>query len=160
VDEVGAPSVRMVLLKGLDERGFVVYTNLGSPKARQLTRNPRAALCFHWKSLARQVRAEGEVEPVSEAEADAYFATRSRDSQLGAWASRQSDLLSDREELLSRVAATAERFPGEVPRPPHWGGFRVVPERVEFWIDAPARLHHRAAWRRTGSSWRASLLYP
>ncbi|MCB9686511.1 MAG: pyridoxamine 5'-phosphate oxidase [Alphaproteobacteria bacterium] len=160
VDERGAPSVRMVLLKDLDDRGFVVYTHFSSPKGRQMTRNPRAALCFHWKSLRRQVRAEGDVELVSDAVSDAYFATRARDSQLGAWASRQSDELGSRKELEDRMAAMAERFPDEVPRPPSWGGFRIVPERLEFWVDRDHRLHDRAEYRRTSDGWRGRLLYP
>jgi pyridoxamine 5'-phosphate oxidase len=161
VDELGAPSVRMVLLKGTDDRGFVVYTNLSSRKGRALSRNPRAALCFHWKSLRRQVRVEGDVEEVSEAEADVYFASRPRESRLGAWASRQSQPLSSRQELLDRVRATEERFAGvDVPRPPHWGGFRLVPARIEFWLDQPFRLHDRREYLRDGAGWAQHHLYP
>lgn len=160
VDDRGSPSVRMVLLKALDDRGFVIYTHLSSPKGRQMTRNPRAALCFHWKSLRRQVRAEGDVEAVADEVADAYFATRPRDSQLGAWASRQSEPLASRAELVERVRTMGERFPGPVPRPPSWGGFRLVPERLEFWVDGEHRLHHRAEFRRIADGWHATLLHP
>lgn len=161
VDDAGAPSVRMVLLKGLDDRGFVFYTNLGSRKGRALARNPRAALCFHWKSQRRQVRVEGDVEAVSDEEADAYFATRPREARVGAWASRQSDVLGDRAELTDRLDAYTERFDGaEVPRPPHWGGFRVLPHRVEFWLDQPYRLHDRLEFLRDGAGWARRRLYP
>lgn len=161
VDDSGAPAVRMVLLKGVDHGGFVFYTNLGSRKARSLARNPRAALCFHWKSLRRQVRVEGDVAAVSDAEADAYFASRPREARVGAWASRQSDVLSGRAELLDRLAAQMERFEGsDVPRPPHWGGFRLVPHRVEFWLDQPHRLHDRLELLRDGAGWTRRRLYP
>ena len=161
VDETGAPSVRMVLLKGLDDRGFVFYTNLSSRKGRAMSRNPRAALCFHWKSLRRQIRAEGDVEAVDDAEADAYFASRPRESRVGAWASRQSDVLGSRQELLDRVRQYEERFAdAEVPRPPNWGGFRLVPNRVEFWLDQPFRLHDRAEFLRDGTGWTRRALYP
>ncbi len=161
VDELGAPSVRMVLLKGTDDRGFVIYTNLSSRKGRALSRNPRAALCFHWKSLRRQVRVEGDVEAVSDAEADAYFASRPRESRIGAWASRQSDRLTDRKELTDRLQTYEARFEGdEVPRPPHWGGFRVLPARIEFWLDQPFRLHDRLEYRRDGERWVTARLYP
>lgn len=161
VDDAGAPSVRMVLLKGLDDRGFVFYTNLGSRKGRALARNPRAALCFHWKSQRRQVRVEGDVEAVADEEADAYFATRPREARVGAWASRQSDVLGDRAELTDRLDAYTERFDGaEVPRPPHWGGFRVLPHRVEFWLDQPYRLHDRLEFLRDGAGWARRRLYP
>lgn len=160
-DACGAPSVRMVLVKAIDQRGFVFYTNLGSRKARELATNPRASLCFYWKSLQRQLRVEGAVEPVSEAEADAYFATRERDSRIGAWASRQSEVMPGRFELEKRVARYVARFPlGEVPRPPFWSGFRLVPERIELWHQRPFRLHERTLYSREGGGWRTVRLYP
>jgi pyridoxamine 5'-phosphate oxidase len=157
----GRPSVRMVLLKGHGVDGFVFYTNEQSAKADQLRENPRAALLFHWKSLRRQVRIEGTIERVSAAEADAYFATRARDSQLGAWASDQSRPLESRETFESRFEEVKRRFEGaDVPRPPHWGGYRVVPERIEFWTDRPYRLHERRLFTRAGADWTEGLLYP
>jgi len=160
-DASGAPSVRMVLLKGHDQRGFVFYTNSLSRKGGELAENPRAALLFHWKSLRRQVRVEGPVEPVSEAEADAYFATRARASQLGAWASDQSRPLESRAVFEARYEAAALDYEGrEVPRPPHWTGYRVRPERIEFWTDRPHRLHERRLFVREDEGWRESLLYP
>jgi len=162
-DASGAPSVRMVLLKGRDDRGFVFYTNLESRKGRQLSDNPRGALLFHWKSLRRQVRVEGPVERVSEAEADAYYASRPRGSRIGAWASRQSSPLAERGELERAVAEMEARFPGEeIPRPPHWSGFRVLPHRMEFWIDRPFRLHDRFLFERAGEGgpWRVQRLFP
>ena len=160
-DAAGRPSARMVLMKGHDARGFVFYTNLDSRKGAELAGNPRAALLFHWKSLRRQVRVEGPVEAVADAEADAYFATRSRDSQLGAWASEQSRPLSSRAEFEARYAAMVARFDGgEVPRPPRWSGWRVVPERIEFWNDRAHRLHERRLFVREGEAWSEGLLYP
>jgi pyridoxamine 5'-phosphate oxidase len=160
-DSEGRPSVRMVLMKGHDPRGFVFYTNLDSRKGGELAANPRAALLFHWKSLRRQVRIEGSVEPVSETEADAYFATRSRDSQLGAWASDQSRPLDARATFEERYEETRRRFEGgEVPRPPRWGGWRVAPERIEFWTDRDHRLHERRLFIRAGEGWSEGLLYP
>jgi pyridoxamine 5'-phosphate oxidase len=157
----GRPSVRMVLLKGHGVDGFVFYTNEQSAKADQLRENPRAALLFHWKSLRRQVRIEGTIERVSAAEADAYFATRARDSQLGAWASDQSRPLESRETFESRFEEVKRRFEGaDVPRPPHWGGYSVVPERIEFWTDRPYRLHERRLFTRAGADWTEGLLYP
>lgn len=157
----GQPSVRMVLLKGHDARGFVFYTNYESRKAGQILETGRAALLFHWKSLRRQVRIEGPVGKVSEAEGDAYFATRHRDSQLGAWASDQSRPLDRRETFEARYAETAARFDGgPVPRPPHWSGFRVAPERIEFWQDRAHRLHERRLFLPDGNGWTEGLLYP
>jgi pyridoxamine 5'-phosphate oxidase len=161
-DAAGQPHVRMVLLKGHGPDGFVFYTNQESDKARQIGERPFAALLFHWKSLRRQVRVEGKVMAVSEAEADAYFASRGRDSQLGAWASDQSRPLNARETFEARFAGMESRFTGqEVPRPPHWSGYAVDPWRIEFWEDRPHRLHHRRLFERTGpGSWREGLLYP
>lgn len=157
----GAPSVRMVLLKGHDERGFVFYTNLDSRKGDELGANPRAALLFHWKSLRRQVRIEGPTEPVSADEADAYFASRARDSQLGAWASDQSRVLDSRATFEARYLAIRERFEGgSVPRPERWAGYRVVAERIEFWTSRPHRLHERRLFVNAGGRWTESLLYP
>jgi pyridoxamine 5'-phosphate oxidase len=158
----GIPSVRAVLLKGADADGFVFYTNLQSRKSDELDANPRAALCLYWKSLARQIRAEGTVAPVSEEEADAYFASRARDSQIGAWASDQSQPLPDREVLERRFATFSRQFAGEgaVPRPLHWSGFRLKPERIEFWQERPFRLHDRVLFTRDGNQWRKQRLFP
>ncbi len=161
VNAAGQPAVRMVLLKGLSDEGFVFYTNQQSRKADDLAANARAGLLFHWKTLRRQVRVEGAVTPVSDAEADAYFATRGRVSKLGAWASDQSRTLPDRATLEAKLAEVTERFEGgDVPRPPHWSGYRVAPERVEFWWDGEHRLHNRELFVRDGGSWTTSLMYP
>jgi pyridoxamine 5'-phosphate oxidase len=160
-DARGRPSVRVVLLKGFDERGFVFFTNLESRKASELLANPYAALCFHWQPLELQVRIEGSVAPVTEAEADEYFASRPRGSQIGAWASRQSRPLLSYSELRDRVAGLEERFgSGSIPRPEFWSGFRVVPERIEFWTSRPDRLHEREVYSHDGEGWRTELLYP
>lgn len=162
VDADGQPSVRMVLLKGHDARGFVFYTNQQSRKASALAAHPRAALLFHWKTLRKQVRIEGAVTAVDEAEADAYFATRGRTSRLGAWASDQSRPLGDRATLTARLAQVTARFDGvDVLRPPHWSGYRVGPERIEFWEDGEHRLHQRRVFTPRGSDgWEEGLLYP
>lgn len=161
VGQNGQPSLRMVLLKGHDRRGFVFYTNLESRKAEELFVTPKAALLFHWKSLRRQVRVEGPVETVDPLVADAYFATRSRDSQLGAWASDQSRPLDSRETFMARFEAVKARFEGgDVPRPPHWSGFRVAPQRIEFWQDREYRLHERRLFTRADAGWDEGLLYP
>jgi pyridoxamine 5'-phosphate oxidase len=161
VDESGLPDVRMVLLKGFDQSGFVFYTNLESRKGRELLANPKAALCFHWKSTRRQVRVRGDVEPVTPTEADAYFVTRPRLARIGAWASKQSEPLESRLALEKAVALTTARYAiGEVPRPPHWSGFRIVPVEIEFWHDGAFRLHHRVRFTRTGNGWTKALLYP
>lgn len=157
----GQPSVRIVLLKDVDERGFVFYTNFESRKGRELLAHPKAALCFHWQPLERQVRVEGIASPVAPAEADAYFATRARASQIGAWASRQSETLASDEELDARVREVEARFDGgPVPRPPHWSGFRIRPERIEFWRSRAYRLHERLVYERAGEQWRVRRLFP
>jgi pyridoxamine 5'-phosphate oxidase len=160
VGATGAPAVRIVLCKGCDERGLVFFTNYGSRKARELRAEPRAALCFLWPALGAQVRAEGATERVTEAESDAYFATRPRESQIAAWASRQSEPLASRDTLLARYAEAEARFPGPVPRPPFWGGFRLVPTRLEFWQAGEHRLHHRTVYERSGTGWAVGSLFP
>lgn len=162
VNVEGMPSARMVLLKGCDAQGFVFYTNYESRKGRQLLANSKAALLFHWKSLRRQVRIEGRVEQVSAVEADAYFASRNKQSQIGAWASQQSRPLEGRFELEKRVALFAAKYAvTTVPRPPHWSGFRVVPELMEFWQDGAFRLHDRLVFSRAGeAAWTSQRLYP
>jgi pyridoxamine 5'-phosphate oxidase len=157
----GRPSVRVLLLKGVDRSGFVFYTNLESRKSTELLANPQAAMGFHWKSLRRQVRIEGQVVAVAAAEADAYFASRPHGSQIGAWASLQSHPLDARASLERRVAEFTARYPeGSVPRPPYWSGFRLVPDRIEFWRDMPYRLHERLLFTRSGDGWTTAWLYP
>ena len=157
----GRPSARMVLLKGVDGRGFVFYTNLESRKGGELTANPHAAMCFHWKTLQRSVRVEGAIEPVSAEEADAYYASRARGSRIGAWASRQSRPLEGRFALEKAVAEYTLKFGvGEIPRPDFWSGFRLLPARIEFWRDMPFRLHERRVFHRAGSGWELEMLYP
>jgi pyridoxamine 5'-phosphate oxidase len=155
------PTVRMVLLKQVDERGFVFYTNVNSHKGHQFSENPRASACFCWPQLKRQVRVEGSVELVSDWEADEYFATRARASQIAAWASPQSSHLSSRDELLVAVKIYAEKYKdGPVPRPPHWSGYRLVPERIEFWREQPNRLHEREVYTLQPDGWKVTLLAP
>jgi len=161
VDAAGQPSVRIVLLKDVDARGFVFYTNFESRKGREIMVTRRAAMCFHWQLLEEQVRVEGRVEPVSDAEADAYFASRARGSQIGAWASIQSRPMQSASDLDTRVAEMEQKFAGgPVPRPPNWSGFRVAPERIEFWKNMPSRLHVRHLYTRSGDTWKVELLYP
>ena len=157
----GRPSARMVLLKGADERGFTFFTNRTSRKGRDLSENPFAALCFHWPALQEQVRVEGSVALVDDGESDAYFASRPRESQIGAWASEQSAPLGSREALIARVREIEARFPGEVPRPPHWGGYRLTPERIELWRAGTARLHDRFLYTRDADgAWTLTRLNP
>src|SRR5215510_12129362 len=160
-DESGRPSVRIILLRGVDARGFVFYTNYGSRKAREMTANPRAAVSQHWPTLEEQIRIEGTVELADPAESDAYFAGRPRDSQIGAWASDQSATLESRAVLDARIAEVEARYAGRpVPRPPFWGGFRLVPARMEFWYGRAGRLHERLLYTRTPDGWTTSYLFP
>lgn len=162
VDEDGRPSARIVLLRAFDQRGFVFFTNLESEKGRDLIARPQAALCLHWEPQHRQVRVEGEAVAVDDADADAYFASRPRDSRLSAWASDQSRPLDDEATLQERLAALAAKYPGDtpIPRPPFWGGFRVVPRVLEFWQEGPFRRHRRDRYERVPSGWRRAMLFP
>jgi len=161
VGKDGRPSVRMMLLKGVDERGFVFFTNLNSRKVRELATCSYASLCFWWPSLEEQVRVEGSVEKVKDKEADTYFASRPRGSQLAAWASRQSEALSSREELLAEVEKIGRQFEAKpIPRPPFWSGFLLIPDRIEFWLGRPDRLHERTLYERRGREWIPKLLFP
>ncbi len=161
VGEEGQPAVRILLLKGVDQDGFVFYTNYESRKGRELLTHPKAAMCFHWQPLERQVRVEGTVVPVSDDEADAYFASRPRGSQLGAWASLQSQAIPRAGDLEARLREVERRFAGvDVTRPPHWSGFRLVPHRIEFWHGKPSRLHERNVYTRSGDGWTTAVLYP
>ena len=161
VDEDGMPNVRMVLLKDFDEQGFVFYTNYESAKGREVLGAMKAAMCFHWKTLRRQVRVRGPVETVSDAEADAYFASRPRGSRIGAWASTQSRPLESRFALEKSVAEYTARYAiGDIPRPPYWSGFRIKPVSIEFWHDRPFRLHHRVVFEENGDGWQKTRLYP
>ena len=161
VDAEGRPSARMVLVRGVDERGFVFYTNLESRKGRELPADAPSALCFWWPALAKQVRVEGRAAPVADAEADAYWRTRARDSQVAAWASKQSEeLRGGAEELKARFDELSKSLPPEVPRPPHWSGVRIVPDRIEFWEGRLHRLHHRVLYERQGKGWATRILSP
>ena len=163
VDPDGLPDVRMVLMKGFDTEGFVFYSHIASQKGRELAANPKAALLFHWKSLRRQVRIRGNVTPVTDTEADAYFATRPKQAQIGAWASKQSEALESRFAFEQAIAKVAARYViGEVPRPPGWSGWRITPSRIEFWHDRPFRLHDRIEFRRdaAGQKWSKTRMYP
>jgi len=161
VDADGLPDVRMVLLKGFDQKGFVFYTNFDSAKGQEILGSMKAAMCFHWKSLRRQVRVRGPVEIVTDAEADAYYASRPRGSRIGAWASKQSRPLESRFALEKAVAEYTARHPiGDIPRPAHWSGFRIIPQQIEFWHDRPFRLHDRMLFTRSGDGWEKTRLYP
>ena len=161
-DASGKPSVRMLLLKGASEGGFAFYTNLNSRKAAELEENPQASMCFHWKNLRRQIRVSGTVTPVSDAEADAYFASRDHGSRVGAWASLQSASMASRAELQQRLAELQAKHPegSEVPRPPHWSGWWLNPGHIEFWLHGDHRLHERLLYKKTGNDWERSILYP
>ena len=160
-DKNNQPSVRMVLLKGLNDKGFVFYTNFNSKKGEELKKNKKASMCFHWKSLRRQVRITGIVEEVSNKEADDYYNSRPYKNKIGAWASSQSDVLDKREDFLEKIEKFKKKYPDEnVPRPPHWSGWRLMPNEVEFWLDGEGRIHERLNYKKSSGKWKKILLYP
>lgn len=161
-DSYGQPDNRIVLLKGLSPKGFVFYTNLDSKKSNDLKKNPKASMCFHWKSLLRQIRIQGSITPVSDQEADAYYQTRPYGSRIGAWASKQSEPMKTREEFEKRIEEFKKKYPDEnkVPRPKNWSGWLLSPSKIEFWLDVKNRLHQRLCYKKTGSSWSKEILYP
>ncbi len=158
----GIPSVRMVLLKGLSEKGFVFYTNFNSKKGKDLKKNPNASMCFHWKSLRRQIRVSGEVSVIGEKEADDYFNSRAYGSRIGAWASSQSQVMKDRKEFLNKIKEYEKKYPDQekVPRPPHWSGWRLIPREIEFWLEIKNRVHERLNYKKENDSWVREVLYP
>ena len=158
----GIPSVRMVLLKGLNEKGFVFYTNFNSKKGKDLKKNPNASMCFHWKSLRRQIRVSGQVSVINDKEADDYFNSRAYGSRIGAWASSQSQVMKNREEFLNKIKEYEMKYPDQkkVPRPPHWSGWRLLPDEIEFWLDGEGRIHERLNYRKNNGKWKKELLYP
>ena len=158
----GVPSVRMVLLKGLSEKGFVFYTNFNSKKGKDLKKNPNASMCFHWKSLRRQIRVSGQVSVINDKEADDYFNSRAYGSRIGAWASSQSQVMKNREEFLNKIKEYEMKYPDQkkVPRPPHWSGWRLVPREIEFWLEIKNRVHERLNYKKEKNSWIREVLYP
>ena len=161
-DKEGNPNVRMVLLKGFSEKGFVFYTNLNSPKSKALFANPKASMCFHWKSLLRQIRIVGKINSVSDKDADEYYNSRAYGSRIGAWASKQSTVLDNRDQLYQAIEDFKKKYPDEnkVPRPPHWSGWNLKPERIEFWLEIKNRIHERLNYRKENNNWVKEILYP